>query len=77
MKKISFTCDYSEGAHPEILRRVAETNYEQEPGYGEDSYTASAREKLPDGRLVTRFATSWATPPEHIRALEEALAHQN
>ena len=46
MKKISFTCDYSEGAHPEILRRLAETNYEQEPGYGEDCYTASAREKI-------------------------------
>ena len=36
---ISFTCDYIEGAHPEILRRLAETNLVQEPGYGEDSFT--------------------------------------
>ena len=29
---ISFTCDYNEGAHPEILRRLLETNMLQEPG---------------------------------------------
>ena len=34
----SFTCDYTEGAHPEILKRLAETNLQQEPGYGEDSF---------------------------------------
>jgi hypothetical protein len=28
---------------------------------------------LPGGRLVTRFATSWATPPEHIDILEHLL----
>ncbi len=44
--KPSFTCDYCEGAHPEILRRLAETNFLQEPGYGEDSFCASAREKI-------------------------------
>lgn len=43
---ISFTCDYNEGCHPEILRRLTETNFTQQPGYGEDSYTASAREKI-------------------------------
>lgn len=43
---ISFTCDYNEGCHPEILRRLTETNFTQHPGYGEDSYTASAREKI-------------------------------
>ena len=30
-------------------------------------------EKLPDGRCVTRFATSWATTPDDIRRLQEAL----
>lgn len=30
-------------------------------------------EHLPDGRSVTRFATSWATPQEHIDALEAVL----
>ena len=26
-------------------------------------------DKLPDGRFITRFATSWATPIEHIDIL--------
>ncbi|MCD8131336.1 MAG: low specificity L-threonine aldolase [Lachnospiraceae bacterium] len=41
-----FDNDYLEGAHPEILRRLAETNLEQTPGYGEDDYSKSAREKI-------------------------------
>ncbi len=40
---LSFTCDYSEGAHPLILQRLAETNLEQEPGYGFDRFTENAR----------------------------------
>ena len=43
---ISFTCDYTQGAHPRILERLAATNFQQEPGYGEDVFTASAREKI-------------------------------
>ena len=33
---IRFNCDYAEGAHPKILERMTETNFEQMPGYGED-----------------------------------------
>jgi threonine aldolase len=43
---VSFVNDYSEGCHPDILRRLAETNLEQAPGYGSDRFTASAREKI-------------------------------
>ena len=43
---ISFTCDYSEGAHPKILERLFETNYEQLPGYGVDRYCESAKAKI-------------------------------
>ena len=43
---LSFENDYSEGAHPEILRRLTETNLVQQPGYGADEYTRSAREKI-------------------------------
>ena len=43
---ISFTCDYNEGAHPEILRRLMETNMQQEPGYGSDRFTQAAIEKI-------------------------------
>ena len=30
-------------------------------------------EHRPDGRTVVRFATSWATTPEQLAALEEML----
>ncbi len=43
---ISFTCDYSEGAHPRILERLAQTNLEQLPGYGMDHYSISAKDKI-------------------------------
>ena len=43
---VSFTCDYSEGAHPKILERLVETNMEQLPGYGVDRYCESAKAKI-------------------------------
>ena len=43
---ISFENDYIQGAHPEILRRLAETNMEPLSGYGSDPYCESAREKI-------------------------------
>ena len=43
--KLNFTCDYTEGAHPRILQRFMETNLLQEAGYGQDSFTRSARER--------------------------------
>ena len=42
----SFTCDYSEGAHPNILKRLQELNYVQHPGYGEDAVTNEAIELI-------------------------------
>ena len=43
---LSFECDYNVGAHPLILQRLIETNFEAQPGYGEDTYTASAKQKI-------------------------------
>lgn len=43
---ISFTCDYNEGAHPEILGRLQETNLMQVPGYGEDEFCESAKQNI-------------------------------
>ena len=43
---LSFVNDYSEGAHPAILEAFTRTNLQQEPGYGEDAFCASAREKI-------------------------------
>lgn len=42
----SFKNDYSEGAHPQILKALMETNLEQEEGYGEDRYTKKAVELI-------------------------------
>lgn len=42
----SFKNDYSEGAHPRILKALWETNLEQLDGYGEDSYCIKAVELL-------------------------------
>ena len=43
---IYFNSDYLEGAHPEIMKRLAETNMVQTVGYGEDEYCASARARI-------------------------------
>ncbi len=43
---IRFECDYGEGCHPAILERLAETNLEQTPGYGEDIYCQRAAERI-------------------------------
>lgn len=43
---IHFDTDYMEGAHPEVMRRLVETNLEQTPGYGCDDYTARAKDLI-------------------------------
>ncbi len=40
---IRFECDYAEGAHPRILERFVQTNFEQTKGYGEDRHCENAR----------------------------------
>ncbi len=42
----NFKNDYSEGCHPNILSKLAETNSIQQLGYGEDEYTLEAKELL-------------------------------
>ncbi len=43
---LHFDTDYMEGAHPEVMRRLMETNLEQTPGYGCDAYTARAKDLI-------------------------------
>lgn len=45
---LSFSCDYMEGAHSQILKRLMETNLVKTPGYGLDDYSKSAKEKIRD-----------------------------
>ncbi|MBU3180071.1 threonine aldolase family protein [Clostridium psychrophilum] len=44
----SFKNDYSEGAHPNILKALFESNMEQTEGYGEDKYCMAAIKLLKD-----------------------------
>ena len=43
---VSFESDYITGAHPQIMKRLSETNLECLPGYGMDKYCESAKEKI-------------------------------
>jgi threonine aldolase len=42
----SFRNDYSEGAHPAVLKLLHETNLLQSAGYGEDEYCLKAKELI-------------------------------
>lgn len=46
MKKLQFVSDYQEGAHPNIINRLVQTNMDQTPGYGTDAICASARKRI-------------------------------
>lgn len=43
---VSFKCDYNNGVHPDLLRRLADTNDEILTPYGFDRYSLSAAEKI-------------------------------
>ena len=41
-----FDCDYMAGAHPEVMKRLMETNLELTSGYGADPYTRQTKELI-------------------------------
>lgn len=41
-----FDTDYMEGAHPDVMHRLLETNLEQTVGYGSDPYTQRAKDLI-------------------------------
>lgn len=43
---IYFNCDYTEGAHPRIIEKLAETNMEQTIGYGMDEHCKHAADLI-------------------------------
>lgn len=43
---LNFASDYIDGAHPNILRRMLDTNTIHHPGYGTDALCAQARDKI-------------------------------
>jgi threonine aldolase len=46
MAMISFTNDYSEGAHPRIYDMLMKTSLEQNTGYGQDVHSDRAKEYI-------------------------------
>ncbi len=46
MVKYNFKDDYSEGCHPNILKKLSETNFDQQDGYGDDEYSREAKELI-------------------------------
>ena len=43
---IKFDCDYLEGCHPNILKMLEKTNFEQTDGYGCDKYCEKAKKLI-------------------------------
>lgn len=41
-----FNCDYNNGMHPAIMKRLEETNYEYTGTYGLDKYSESAKQRI-------------------------------
>ena len=76
---IFFNCDYNEGAHERIIKRLVETNLEQTTGYGEDDYCRQAAEmilekcELPEGQVHFLVGGTQTNLTVH-RCLLEALA---
>lgn len=43
---ISFECDYNNGAHPDVLQHLLETNKKQSLTYGDDCWSNHAKEEI-------------------------------
>lgn len=56
MVRYSFLDDYSEGAHPQVLQALSSTNFSQQRPYGDDEYTALAKENIRDATGVPTSA---------------------
>lgn len=54
MTQYSFLDDYSEGAHPDILRALVESNMSQQAPYGADSFSNEAATRI-QARLGPQF----------------------
>lgn len=46
MSVLAFQSDYMEGAHPAIIKKLAETNFLHTAGYGQDEFSEEARDLI-------------------------------
>ena len=45
-ERLNFACDYNQGAHPAILKRMLDNNLVKSGVYGDDAFSESARAKI-------------------------------
>lgn len=85
-EKLYFASDYMEGAHPNILKRLSETNMEHFAGYGTDEITNGAKERIreacqcPDAEvefLVGGTQTNATVIAAFLRTFEGVVAAEN
>lgn len=74
---IRFNSDYTEGCHPAILEKLAETNMEQTAGYGEDEYCALAAEKIKEACHAPEAAVHFLVggTQTNVTVISAALRH--
>lgn len=74
---IYFNSDYTEGCHPAILERLAETNMEQTPGYGEDGYCAGAAKLIKEACGAPEAAVHFLVggTQTNVTVIASALKH--
>lgn len=74
---IRFNSDYTEGCHPAILQKLAETNMEQTPGYGEDAYCAAAAERIKEACNAPEAAVHFLVggTQTNVTVISAALKH--
>lgn len=80
---LSFLSDYTNGAHPEVLQRLYDTNAQTLPGYGVDPLCAAAADKIvracqKEGAQVYFLAggtqTNQVVIAAHLRSYEGVIA---
>ena len=50
---LSFECDYNNGAHPDVMRHLLETNDQHTATYGQDCYSDLAKQKIREACQTT------------------------
>ena len=69
----SFQNDYSEGAHPNILRALETINYHQNNSYGLDEHSDNARELIQEALRIT--AWTFILSPEVLSPILTFISH--
>ena len=68
-----FENDYCEGAHPAILQKLTETNFEKVSGYGTDPYCASALQLGTEYLFPEIGVRLWRERAFHLKLLKDPL----